>query len=134
MQHSILLSQVLEKLEMPVLVYDIGKLNIHDDPSHTEPCPVFSKGHGEDSGEGHGEDHDDTDSHNSDQEDRPFALVPKEEIFMRHTFFPAEKYQRTFFVWATNERSLSHIMDTFNSSALICPQKVDVGVFHIQTR
>ena len=120
---------------MPVLVYDINKLNIqNEDASHLEPCPVVSAGHGEDSGGGHGEDHHDTDSHNSDQDGRPIALVPKEEIFMRHQLFPAKTYHRTFFVWATNERSLSHIMDTFNSSALICPQKVDVGVFHMQTR
>ena len=93
---------------MPVLVYDTGKLNIqNEDASHMETFPVFSAGHGKDSGKGHSEDHHDKDSHDSEQDGRgrPIALVPKEEIFMRHKLFPSKKYHRTFFVWATNERS-----------------------------
>ena len=124
--------QVLEKLERPVLVYDV-----HHMESKREPCPIFSTGHVEDSGEDHREDddneHDNTpDPHDGDQEHS--ILITKDKIYKRHQLFPTEKYHRTFFVWATDAMSLSAIMDTLNSTAMICPQKVDGGVFHLQTR
>ena len=109
-----------------MFVYDV-----HHRETNKEPCPIFSTGHG---GDNHSEYDNTHDSPNGDQEDHRDILVPKDKIYKRHQLFPTEKYHRTFFVWATDAMSLSAIIDTFNSTALICPQKVDGGVFHLQTR
>ena len=114
--------QVLQKVERPLLVYDA-----HHQQLEEEECPIFSTGHGE------GDHEDDHDAYQED-EHHPASLVPKDEIYKRQQLFPSERYHRTFFVWASEAASLSTIIDTFNSTALICPQKVDGGVFHMQTR
>ena len=114
-------------VERPLLVYDV-----HYQQRKEEQCPIFSTGHGEGD---HDEDHA-TNHHDAHQEDKhhPASLVPKDEIYKRQQLFPSERYHRTFFVWASEAASLSTIIDTFNSTALICPQKVDGGVFHMQSR
>ena len=132
--------QLLEKLERPVFVYDINHRQ-----SRTGPCPIFSTGHGATEPWAHGEE---------GVEDNPLSgeketiknehgnttnshcgnLIPKDKIYRRHQLFPSEKYHKTFFVWTSSAAALSTIIDTFNSTALVCPQKVDGGVFHLQTR
>ena len=109
-----------------MLVYDV-----HHQQLEEEECPIFSTGHGEgDHEDGHENGY--QDDHSTDHHDAP--LVPKDEIYKRQQLFPSERYHRTFFVWASEAASLSTIIDTFNSTALICPQKVDGGVFNMQTR
>ena len=128
-----------------MIVYDVHHQNMR-----AEPCPTFSTGHGE----GHHSDHSSTArSHDGTQEDHHTTssngytkeeddtqighnvlVIPKNEIYKRRHLFPAEKYHRTIVVWSTDPTSLSTVIDTFNSTALICPQKVDGGVFHLQTR
>ena len=113
-----------------MLVYDVRYKG-----SKTEPCPIFSTGHGE----GHGEDShiehgNTTNSHDYDQAQHHGTKIPKDEIYMRPQLFPSDNNHKTFFVWATDAIALSTIIGTFNSTALICPQKIDGGVFHLQTR
>ena len=113
-----------------MLVYDV-----HHQQRKEEQCPIFSTGHGEgDHESGHEDGIQEEHATNYHNDYHPASLVPKDEIYKRQQLFPSERYHRTFFVWASGTASLSTIMGTFNSTVLICPQKVDGGVFHMQTR
>ena len=127
-------------MERPVSVYDVNHRQ-----SRAELCPIFSTGHGATEPWAHGEegvgdnplsgDREHVKSeHGNTTNSKDGNLIPKEQIYKRHQLFPSEKHHKTFFVWTSSAASLSTIIDTFNSTALVCPQKVDGGVFHLQTR
>ena len=127
-------------MERPVSVYDVNHRQ-----SRGEPCPIFSTGHGATEPWAHGEeevgetplsgDREQVKSeHGNTTNSKDGNLIPKEQIYKRHQLFPSEKHHKTFFVRTSSAASLSTIIDTFNSTALVCPQKVDGGVFHLQTR
>ena len=129
-----------------MFVYDVNHRQ-----SRAEPCPLFSTGHGATEPWAHGEEgvgdnplsgdrehvkneHGNTGHDSNATNSQDGNLIPKEQIYRRHQLFPCEKHHKTFFVWTSSAAALSTIMDTFNSTALVCPQKVDGGVFHLQTR
>ena len=126
----------MEKLGRPVFVYDVNHRQ-----SRAEPCPIFSTGHGATEPWAHGEDNPLSgdletieNEHGNTTNFKDGKLIPKREIYRRHQLFPSEKYHKTFFVWTSSAAALSTVLDTFNSTALVCPQKVDGGVFHLRTR